>query len=1009
MVRANKYLSNGSMCVIGLFLASSGISFGQASITPWINIQFTDSSGKALSGGRVFSCNAGSSCPGSPLPTYTSSSGFTANTNPVILNGAGRASIWLTPGLAYRFVVTTSTGVIVPDAGGDNIIAASTSGSGGGGGGGGSGTPGGANTNVQYNCIGAFCGDTTFTWNSASKILTVTGVAGTAGIVSANGFIQSSGGFLSSVTGGSWQGINTNTDGGLLRGLSVAQNSSNTKGGYLDLAPVTYNPYDGSPCLDASGNAVQQPLPLPGLSNFGTNDAILWVGTSPQMPAGGSCGAPLPISNLIGLNTNSYFFARGGLATDLLAYNAINTIYQGAGHPAGGVTAGTFVAGTLYPIGTVTTTTTLVAATYLGGYVQVGHSATPPDVGTISTVTNPLVQGDGLVQGTLYWDDALHCFNGRKDDSTWACLSTVGGAGAGTVNSGVITQVAYYAATGAAVSGNAAFLWNPATPQVSLAGTFQTNGATYGFNASTCTNTDCIQAALGGILGKTLRTTDSVIWVEEAAPAVSAAGQCRSYDDSTLHTLLLSCNGAAYAAFGGGGGSGTVSAASQYQLAYYPGAGTTTTVAGNAALLFNPATPQISFAGNYQTNGTTYGFNASSCTSANCIQAAVGGLSAKWSTVSDSTFWLEEVAPSISASGQCRAYDDSTFHNLFLSCNGGPYLSIGGGSGTVSSSSQFFVAYYPNNGATVNGNNGFQYSPGAGQVSLSGFFQANGATGGFTAPTDTAFNTIQAVSGGVLARNGSFLKYVQIGNNSGAPTMSPGDTVNPGTMYWDIGLAAARIWNGFSYSTLSTGGISSLNSLTGALNIAGTTNEITVSAVGTTITLATPQAIGTASGPTFASVTANGAFNSTVTGATIGLQVNGGSFQVSGAGAVSTAGAVTTSSGFNSTNTALNSIQTAGNINACNGGACSGGSAFSIVGSPIITSAGFYLGRLNMPLSGNSVIYTGTGGNFYTRFTGGSTGISCAAVTDGWLAVTSDDFVVVCIGGSRFRSALTAF
>lgn len=921
----------------GLSLAV--VAKSQALQAPVLNVQFFDDAGRPLANGFVRSCASGSSCPGSEIPTFTSSSGFTENTNPIRLSPSGRASIWLTPGTSYRFIVSKSTGEIVTGAGGDNIIAAATSSSGGGGGGGGSGTPGGANTDVQYNCIGAFCGDTTFTWNTGSKVLTVTGVAGTAGIVSANGFVQSSGGFLSSVTGGSWQGINTNTDGGLLRGLSIAQNASNTLGGYINLAPVTYNPYGGSPCLDPSGNPVQQPSPLPGLSAFGTHNAVLWVGTSPQMPAGGSCGAPLPIDLDYGLNLNTYFFARGGLATDNTAYNAINNVYIGGGVPSGGVTTGALFTGTLYPIGTVTTTTTLVAAAYLGGYVQVGHSATPPAAGTISTVTNPLITGSGLRQGTLYWDDALHCFNGYKDDATWACLATSGGAGAGTVNAGVITQVAYYAATGTAVSGNAAFLWNPATPQVSLAGTFQTNGATYGFNASTCTATDCIQAALGSVLGKFLRTTDSVIWVEEAAPAVSAGGQCRSYDDSTLHTLLLSCNGGAYAAFGGGGGSGTVSAASQYQLAYYPGAGTTTTVAGNAALLFNPATPQISFAGNYQTNGTTYGFNASTCTSVNCLQAANGGLSAKWSTVSDSTFWLEEVAPSISAAGQCRAYDDSTFHNLFLSCNGGPYLSIGGGSGTVTSSSQFFVAYYPNNGATVNGNNGFQYSPGAGQVSLSGFFQANGASGGFTAPADVQFNAIQAVSGGMLARNGTFLKYIQMGNNAGAPSMSPGDTVNPGTMYWDTTLAAPRVWNGFSYSTLSTGGISSLNSLTGALNIAGTANQVTVSAVGSTITLATPQSIGTASSVTFGTIFSSGNIgtNGVVTAAG-GVNV----ITTTASNSIQTTGGVLSAIGLATTSTANNSIQTAGGINIGNTGSVNG--LYRVNGATVINNSGQFVG-----------------------------------------------------------------
>lgn len=954
-------------------------AYAQALIAPNLNVQFLDNSGRPLSAGRVYSCTAGAACPGTIQATFNSSSGFTANSNPIVLDAAGRASIWLTAGVGYRFVVAKSTGEIITGAGGDNIMGSPTSSSGGGGGG----SPGGANTQIQYNDIGAFGADGNLTWNKGSKILTVTGTLGTPGIVSAGGFIQSSGGFFS--TANSWQAFNTNTDGALLRGLSVAQNASNTLGGYINLAPVTYNPYGGSTCFDYSGNPVQQPLPLTGLSSYGTHNIVLWVGTSPQMPASGSCGAPLPIELDYGLNLNGYIFPRGGVATDNPAYNAINTIYPGLGVPAGGVTAGALIAGTLYPAGTVTSTTTLAMPAYLGGYVQVGHSATPPAAGTIAAVTNPLVTGAGLEQGTIYWDDALHCFNGYKDDATWACLSTVGGAGAGTVNSGVITQVAYYAATGAAVSGNAAFLWNPATPQVSLAGTFQTNGATYGFNASTCTATDCIQAALGSVLGNFVRVKDSLIFTEEVQPlSVSAANQCRIYDDSTLHTLLMSCDTGPYSAFGGGGGSGTVSAAPQFQMAYYPGAGTTTTVAGNAALLFNPATPQISFAGTYQTNGANFGFNASACNLTDCIQARLGGILGLTLRTTDSVIWTEESGTGLplSAPGQSRMYMDNSSHLLMLSQDAHPYAPLGGsGGGTINVGGQFWIPYYSSGptGTTVSGNIGFQYSPAANQVSLSGFFQANGATGGFNAPASFQFNAIQALNGGVLARNGTFQKYIQTGQNSGAPSMSPADTINPGTMYWDNSLSALRVWNGASYQSLSTGGISSINSLTGSLNITcNLATSCTITPFGTTIQISAPQPLGTASGVTFASVIANGVFNSTVIGANVGFQTSTGSFQVFGDGTVSAAGVIAStgvSGGINNTgNTSTASIQTVGGFNAGSTGNANGG--YSVNGSRVINNSGQFIGA--------AVLTTGnvqTGGVFAVN--GGFFGISGTLVASG--------------------------
>jgi fibronectin-binding autotransporter adhesin len=54
------------------------------------------------------------------------------------------------------------------------------------------------------------------------------------------------------------------------------------------------------------------------------------------------------------------------------------------------------------------------------------------------------------------------------------------------------------------------------------------------------------------------------------------------------------------------------------------------------------------------------------------------------------------------------------------------------------------------------------------------------------------------------------------------------------------------------------GGVSSLNTLTGALTIQGTTNRVTVTPSGSTLTLSTPQDINTTSAPTFAGLTVNG-------------------------------------------------------------------------------------------------------------------------------------------------------
>lgn len=72
--------------------------------------QFLDNSGNVLTGGKLYTYAAGTT---TPQTTYTSSTGLTANSNPIILDSAGRVplQIWLTDGSAYKFVLETSASV----------------------------------------------------------------------------------------------------------------------------------------------------------------------------------------------------------------------------------------------------------------------------------------------------------------------------------------------------------------------------------------------------------------------------------------------------------------------------------------------------------------------------------------------------------------------------------------------------------------------------------------------------------------------------------------------------------------------------------------------------------------------------------------------------------------------------------------------------------------------------------------------------------------------------------
>ena len=75
--------------------------------------QFFDNNGVILSGGKIYTYAAGTS---TPVQSYTSASGTTPHTNPIILDSAGRVpggEIWLTDGINYKFVIETATSILI--------------------------------------------------------------------------------------------------------------------------------------------------------------------------------------------------------------------------------------------------------------------------------------------------------------------------------------------------------------------------------------------------------------------------------------------------------------------------------------------------------------------------------------------------------------------------------------------------------------------------------------------------------------------------------------------------------------------------------------------------------------------------------------------------------------------------------------------------------------------------------------------------------------------------------
>ena len=86
-----------------------------------VGAQFFDNSGNPLTGGKLYSYAAGTT---TPQPTYTTASGLTAHTNPIVLDAAGRVpnsgEICLTDGESYKFVLKTSTDTLIATY--DNIV-----------------------------------------------------------------------------------------------------------------------------------------------------------------------------------------------------------------------------------------------------------------------------------------------------------------------------------------------------------------------------------------------------------------------------------------------------------------------------------------------------------------------------------------------------------------------------------------------------------------------------------------------------------------------------------------------------------------------------------------------------------------------------------------------------------------------------------------------------------------------------------------------------------------------
>ena len=81
-----------------------------ASLSPPPKLQFFGTDGLPLVGGKLYTYAAGTT---TPIATYTDHTASSLNTNPIILNSAGQANVWLIDTTAYKYVLTDPDDVLL--------------------------------------------------------------------------------------------------------------------------------------------------------------------------------------------------------------------------------------------------------------------------------------------------------------------------------------------------------------------------------------------------------------------------------------------------------------------------------------------------------------------------------------------------------------------------------------------------------------------------------------------------------------------------------------------------------------------------------------------------------------------------------------------------------------------------------------------------------------------------------------------------------------------------------
>jgi hypothetical protein len=795
-------------------------------------------------------------------------------------------------------------------------------------------TPGGPTDSLQFNngSMG-FGGSGNLGWNNSAQQLQVFGVTNTAAIFTTGGFIYAGGGVQSAL--GTYQGYSSTTDGAVLRGLSVPQNIAGTAGGYIDLTPMTYNPYDGSTCTDVYGNVVQQPVPLSG-GTFGANDALIWLTLSPTIRGDGSCGVPLPVNaayngdpnNVYGLATNTYWFARGGFATDNPEWNAIWALPvagTGSNKIGGGGIAGNSIA--------------------LINYTQTGNNA----LAASQTGPPPLTLNDAIHPGAMYFDFSASCeklFSGPYSPGTgntvgsWACIGS-GGGGTGTPGGpGASVQFNNSGSFG----GSANLTWNNGTQLLDITAASSADAGllvTVGFIQSdlglvavnnavptTALPFNVIQAPHGGMEALSFSAanyvqTGSYTGSAPSAPTLDDSFHAGALSWSVANTCEAVYNGSAWVCVGSGGGSTTPGGANtnvQFNSSgSFAGSGNfvwnntgqaltvTALAAGDAGIAVGTGFIQAD-QGFLATSGVANKYNV--------IQAPTGGMEALSFTASGyvQTGSYSGSAPTVTTSDTFNA--GALSWSVTSSCEtvytGSAWTCLAGGGGGGSPGGPSTAIQFNNSGA-FGGSGALVWSGTQVQVdtgsTASQVRLSSGASGTDSGMYLTATGTSVGFISAGAAYNGS--NFIAKDTAAGLFGLS-GTSLN---LYLNSGLSIGSSYSPSLAMTLAPSG----ETLTGSITATG--GNFTSGGVVVTSNTST------------SSILTSGGFTSSLTGGAVALQVGGGNMQVNGNGFISAlnleinggSGAIGVS-----TNTALNSIETVGGIASITTAFGSGGGNCSI-------------------------------------------------------------------------------